>query len=326
MAALLAAALITVGVHVCSSIAFYLIARGLPGEAPPLGIHFVIVPLSISSGVVPLPMGPLEFVLEFFYTHLPMCGSIAKGQGLLVALVNRLNSILMALVGVLLYLRKPPGTGRSDPCTAGPKRRASHAHRPPFAGPYFSIATACWSTTRVSWSARSKSACSKACPRRSGELKAAGMFLAVVSNQAVVARGLISESELAGLNRLILDQIEHAGGPRLDAVYYCPHHPEATLPEYRVACQCRKPRPGMIVQAAAEHGLDLQASFLVGDRMTDIAAGAAAGCRTVLVTCGRHDAPPIVTVDPLRFRLPARPYLPRPPSRRRMDPRAAQRG
>ena len=55
----------------------------------------------------------------------------------------------------------------------------------------------------------------------------------------------------------------------------------------------------MILQAAAEHGLDLRASFLVGDRMTDIAAGAAAGCRTVLVTCGRHDAPPIVTVDPM---------------------------
>ena len=55
----------------------------------------------------------------------------------------------------------------------------------------------------------------------------------------------------------------------------------------------------MLLQAAAEHGLDLQASFLVGDRMTDIAAGAAAGCRTVLVTCGRHDAPPIVTVEPL---------------------------
>jgi D-glycero-D-manno-heptose 1,7-bisphosphate phosphatase len=66
-----------------------------------------------------------------------------------------------------------------------------------------------------------------------------------------------------------------------------------------MACQCRKPRPGMIVQAGAEHGLDLQASFLVGDRMSDIAAGAAAGCRTVLVTCGQHDAPPIVTVDRL---------------------------
>jgi D-glycero-D-manno-heptose 1,7-bisphosphate phosphatase len=130
-------------------------------------------------------------------------------------------------------------------------------------------------------------------------LKAAGMFLAVVSNQAAVALGLISEKELAGLNRLILEQIEHSGGPRLDAVYYCPHHPEATLAEYRVACACRKPRPGMLVEAAAQHGLQLAASFLVGDRMTDVLAGRAAGCRTVLVTCGRHDAPPIVALDPL---------------------------
>jgi D-glycero-D-manno-heptose 1,7-bisphosphate phosphatase len=131
------------------------------------------------------------------------------------------------------------------------------------------------------------------------QLKAAGWFLAVVSNQAVVARGLIDEAELARLNDAILDRIEQAGGPRLDAVYCCPHHPEATLPEYRVACQCRKPRPGMMIAAAAEHGLDLPGSFLIGDRETDIAAGRAAGCRTVLVTCGRHDSPPIVTVDPL---------------------------
>jgi D-glycero-D-manno-heptose 1,7-bisphosphate phosphatase len=136
-------------------------------------------------------------------------------------------------------------------------------------------------------------------PSALGQLKAAGLVLVVVSNQAVVARGLVSESEVVLLNDLILQQIELAGGPRLDAFYYCPHHPQATLPEYRVACACRKPRPGMIGQAAQEHGIDLRASFLVGDRMSDIAAGSAAGCRTVLVTCGRHDAPPIVTVDPL---------------------------
>ena len=136
-------------------------------------------------------------------------------------------------------------------------------------------------------------------PAALADLKAAGMFLAAVSNQAVIARGLIDESELGELNEQILLRIVAAGGPRLDAVYYCPHHPEATLPEYRLACACRKPRPGMIRRAAEEHGLDLAASFLVGDRMTDILAGVAAGCRTVLVTSGRHDAPPIVTLDPL---------------------------
>ena len=130
-------------------------------------------------------------------------------------------------------------------------------------------------------------------------LKAAGMVLAVVSNQASVARGLVSEQDVARLNELIADRIEQCGGPRLDAFYYCPHHPHADLEEYRVACQCRKPRPGMILRAAAEHGLDPRASFLVGDRMSDIAAGHAAGCRTVLVTCGRHNAPPIVALDPV---------------------------
>jgi D-glycero-D-manno-heptose 1,7-bisphosphate phosphatase len=130
-------------------------------------------------------------------------------------------------------------------------------------------------------------------------LKAAGMAIIVVTNQASVARGLISEEELIRINEAVADRIEQAGGPRLEVFYYCPHHPDADLVEYRVVCACRKPRPGMLGRAAEEHRLDLRASFLVGDRTSDIAAGAAAGCRTVLVTCGRHDAPPIVTVEPL---------------------------
>lgn len=128
-------------------------------------------------------------------------------------------------------------------------------------------------------------------------LKSAGMVLAVVSNQAAVARGLISQRDVERLNQRIADRIRQCGGPRLDASYYCPHHPHADVEEYRVTCTCRKPRPGMILRAAEEHNLDTPASFLVGDRMSDVAAGRAAGCRTVLVTCGRHDAPPIVTVD-----------------------------
>jgi D-glycero-D-manno-heptose 1,7-bisphosphate phosphatase len=128
-------------------------------------------------------------------------------------------------------------------------------------------------------------------------LSGAGMALIVVTNQAAVARGLIAEPEIVRLNEVVADRIEDAGGPRPDAFYYCPHHPDADLVEYRVHCACRKPRPGMLQRAAEEHCLDLRTSFLVGDRMSDIAAGAAATCRTVLVTCGRHSAPPIVTVD-----------------------------
>ena len=131
-----------------------------------------------------------------------------------------------------------------------------------------------------------------------GALKDAGFRLVVVSNQAVVARGLITEQEVDTIHHRMQTLIRQAGGPELDAVCFCPHHPEATVPEYRCVCPCRKPRPGMLLRAAEEHDLDLKASFMVGDRMTDIMAGAAAGCRTVLVQTGRHNDPPIITIDP----------------------------
>jgi len=131
-----------------------------------------------------------------------------------------------------------------------------------------------------------------------GALKNAGFRLVVVSNQAVVARGMITEQAVDTIHERMQSLIRQAGGPELDAVYFCPHHPDATVPDYRCACPCRKPRPGMLLRAADEHRLDLKASFMVGDRMTDIMAGAAAGCRTVLVQTGRHNDPPIVTVDP----------------------------
>jgi D-glycero-D-manno-heptose 1,7-bisphosphate phosphatase len=130
-------------------------------------------------------------------------------------------------------------------------------------------------------------------------LKTAGFRLIVVSNQAVVARGLISEEQLQQIDDAMARMLRAAGAPPLDAVYYCPHHPNATLPAYRVECECRKPRPGALLRAAREHKIDLAASFTVGDRITDIIAGAAAGCRTVLVRSAVTDAPPIVTVDPI---------------------------
>lgn len=136
-------------------------------------------------------------------------------------------------------------------------------------------------------------------PEALNRLRAAGFRLVVVTNQPVVARGLITERELDAIHARMQELLEQAGSPPLDAIYSCPHHPNATLPEYRVACDCRKPRPGMLRSAASEHGLDLGASFLVGDRLTDVAAGARAGCRTVLVTSRHTYSPPIVTPDPL---------------------------
>lgn len=136
-------------------------------------------------------------------------------------------------------------------------------------------------------------------PRALQNLHDAGFLLVVVTNQAVVARGLVTPSQMQDIHVAMQRLLQHAGGPPLDAIYSCPHHPEATLPEYRTACQCRKPRPGLLLRAAEELHLDLKASFMVGDRITDIIAAVAAGCRTILVQTGQHTAPPIVTVDPL---------------------------
>lgn len=130
-------------------------------------------------------------------------------------------------------------------------------------------------------------------------LKEAGFRLIVISNQTVVARGLATEQEVYAIHARVECLLEQAGAPRLDGFYFCPHHPNATLPAYRVACECRKPRPGLLLRAAREHDLNLGASIVVGDRITDIIAGARAGCRTVLVQTGEHEAPPIETVEPL---------------------------
>jgi D-glycero-D-manno-heptose 1,7-bisphosphate phosphatase len=126
--------------------------------------------------------------------------------------------------------------------------------------------------------------------------RAAGFRVVVVTNQTAVARGSMTEDE-------VRDQHERLGaelareGAIVDAFYFCPHHPNATLPAYRVACDCRKPRPGMLLTAATELDLDLAASVMIGDRASDVAAGQRAGCRTVLVQSGMHLAPPIESPD-----------------------------
>jgi len=128
------------------------------------------------------------------------------------------------------------------------------------------------------------------------EARAAGYRIIVVTNQTAVARGLLTEDEVRAEHARLGAELAREGA-LVDAFYYCPHHPNATLPQYRVACDCRKPRPGMLRAAAAEHGLDLAASVMIGDRPSDVAAGRRAGCRTVLVESGMHLAPPIESPD-----------------------------
>lgn len=136
-------------------------------------------------------------------------------------------------------------------------------------------------------------------PSALSALRSAGFALVVVSNQPVVARGLLTEENVVCIHVELDSLILAAGGPALDRYYFCPHHPKATLPAYRLDCECRKPKPGMFLRAARELNLDLRASFAVGDRITDIIAGAKVGCRTVMVQTGRHLEKPIETREPL---------------------------
>jgi D-glycero-D-manno-heptose 1,7-bisphosphate phosphatase len=130
-------------------------------------------------------------------------------------------------------------------------------------------------------------------------MKAAGFRLIVVSNQPVVARGLCTEDDVVAVNQSLAGMIEAAGGPRLDGLYFCPHHPRAAVERYRVVCECRKPGPGMLLRAAAEHDVSLAQSYMIGDRMSDIVAGSRAGTRNILVETGMHLEPAIVSGEPL---------------------------
>ena len=107
-------------------------------------------------------------------------------------------------------------------------------------------------------------------------LQQAGYVLVVVTNQSGVARGFYTLADVEKLH-LHLRTTLLAAGVQLAGMYACPHHPDGVVPEYRVQCACRKPMPGMIEQAAREHGLDLAASCLFGDKTSDIEAGRRAG-------------------------------------------------
>jgi len=116
-------------------------------------------------------------------------------------------------------------------------------------------------------------------------LNRAGYAVVIVTNQSGVARGLFSEDELEEFNRkLILLAREH--GARINGIYYCPHHPEGKVPIYTVDCRCRKPKPGLLLRAAEALGINLRASFAIGNMPRDVEAGRRAGCRTIFIESG----------------------------------------
>ena len=115
------------------------------------------------------------------------------------------------------------------------------------------------------------------------EIKSEGFLAIMVSNQTVVSRGLLSLADCEKLNYQICQRIEQQNSLAVfDQINLCPYHPHAQVEEYRQDSPLRKPKPGMLLKAAEEFNIDLQKSFMIGDRVSDIIAGNTAGCFTIL--------------------------------------------
>lgn len=123
------------------------------------------------------------------------------------------------------------------------------------------------------------------------QMHAAGYLVIVVTNQPVIARGELTDEGLEEIHKK-METLLGQEGAYVDAIYYCPHHPDkgfaGEVSELKIDCECRKPKPGMLLQAAKDFNIDLSQSWMVGDSEIDVQAGEAAGCRTVLVD-GIHD-------------------------------------
>jgi D-glycero-D-manno-heptose 1,7-bisphosphate phosphatase len=117
------------------------------------------------------------------------------------------------------------------------------------------------------------------------QLNEAGWLAVLVTNQAGVARGYFTEDVIGAVHDLLVRELERDGA-RLDAIYYCPHHPTVGEPPYRFDCDCRKPRPGLIQRAAVDLDIDLAASWMIGDRYSDTELARNAGTRAALVLSG----------------------------------------
>ena len=116
-------------------------------------------------------------------------------------------------------------------------------------------------------------------------LNRAGTAAVIVTNQAGVARGYFSETVLHAVNAELVAQL-HRAGAQLDGIYVCSHHPTEGAPPYRMLCDCRKPKPGLLLRAADELRLDLMRSVMVGDKPSDLEVAPKVGARSVLVLTG----------------------------------------
>lgn len=112
------------------------------------------------------------------------------------------------------------------------------------------------------------------------QIQQKGYYAIVITNQSGVARGLLTEDTLREMNAYLMEQTG------VDAVYYCPHHPEGKVSRYKKVCHCRKPETGLIEMACRKFSIDLSNSYMVGDRTGDIMAGQRAGLKTILLESG----------------------------------------
>lgn len=112
-----------------------------------------------------------------------------------------------------------------------------------------------------------------------------GLKVFVITNQSGVARGFIKEEELVKVHNKLVELL-NSEGAHLDAIYFCPHHPEFGVPPYKMECDCRKPNSGMLRQAEKEYNIDLKKSFVVGDRIIDVQTAHAVGATGILVLTG----------------------------------------
>lgn len=117
-------------------------------------------------------------------------------------------------------------------------------------------------------------------------LQEAGWLAVLVTNQAGVARGYFREDMIGAIHLMLNEELERQSGVRLDAIYYCPHHPSVGDAPYRFDCDCRKPKPGLILRAAEELGVELSHSWMVGDRYSDTELARNAGVRAAFVLSG----------------------------------------
>lgn len=126
-----------------------------------------------------------------------------------------------------------------------------------------------------------------------GAIEALALFkkynflLIIITNQSGIAHGYFTIDELEEMNNAV-QQILKYYDIQLNGIYYCPHHPHGKIEGYNIECDCRKPKPGLILKAAKEHKIDLSNSWMIGDILNDIEAGNTAGCKTILLDNGNE--------------------------------------